>query len=132
LPTLGALSELDQRELCEVGGGRLAVVAIRVEPWAVREAAQLVEEQVRRTDLCGALAEDMLLVLAPGLDAVGGRYLVERLAEMLSHLQARVGVAYRSSASATGWSAQELAAEAEQYATDVGDTGLGVSTASVA
>ncbi|HEY0582503.1 MAG TPA: hypothetical protein VGE94_09985 [Chloroflexota bacterium] len=116
LPVVDGLSEVDQRELCDVGGGRLAVVAIRVEPGLVREAALLVEQQVRRTDLLGALDEGTLLVLAPGLDSIGGAYLVERLRALLGDISASVGVAYRSSASATGWTPRALAAEAELHA----------------
>src|ERR1700736_3228064 len=73
LPIAGALSEADQRELCEVGGGRVAAVAICIDAWTpfemepqllheagertlvVREVARFVDERVRRTDLVGLL-----------------------------------------------------------------------------
>src|SRR5450759_5416460 len=80
LPIVGALSDNDQRELCQVGGGRLAAVVIHVEwiidavphPRAVHEVqtlvmtevARLVDEQVRHTDLLGSLRADALLILA--------------------------------------------------------------------
>ena len=45
----------------------------------VREVARLMDEHVRRTDLLGWLSAETLLVLAPGIDSVGGRSLAMRL-----------------------------------------------------
>src|ERR1700704_3183165 len=114
LPVIDALSELDQRELCEVGGGRLAAVAIQVSwrpgalsvrPGAVvgdppglplqslmvREVARLIDEHVRRTDLLGVLGTDTLLVLAPGLDPLSGRSLADRLRSFLADRMVEAG-----------------------------------------
>ncbi len=147
LPIVGALSEADRRELCEVGGGRVAAVAICVDAWTpfetelhvmhdggepglvVREVARFVEEHVRRTDLLGWMSADTLLVLAPGLDAVGGRSLAARLCSLLADhqldiagmpldLRVRVGSACRSHASPSGWTMSALGAEAELQASE--------------
>jgi hypothetical protein len=98
LPLIDALSDADEQELCEVGGGRVAAVAIRIAPSGpgdvqepvarsrtgmLREVARLVHQHVRRSDLLGSLDPDTLVVLAPGLDSTGGRHLVHRLRELL-------------------------------------------------
>jgi hypothetical protein len=134
LPIVGALSEADRRELCDVGGGRVVAVAICVDGWTdqlrvlgavvMREVARLVDENVRRTDLLGWLSAETLIVLAPGIDAVGARSLAARLRATLVHtgveitgtpvqLQIRVGCASRSQASPSGWTLSALGAEAE-------------------
>jgi GGDEF domain-containing protein len=145
LPSIAALSELDQRELCEVGGGRLAAVAIQVawrlgalveepqvlhfEALMVREVARLIDDHVRRTDLLGVLGSDTLLVLAPGLDPLGGRSLADRLRSFLAdrvidlggvqvELRVRVGAAFRSAASPPGWTTGALAAEADMHSSE--------------
>jgi hypothetical protein len=127
LPAVDALSDMDQEEMCEVGGGRLAAVAIRLEPSAVHalaldEVVRLIDEHVRRTDLLAALHAGTLVVLAPGLDPVGGQRLAERLRDLLTNRQAdlrvQVGAAYRSAASPQGWTIRALAAEAESHATE--------------
>src|ERR1700682_5209518 len=95
LPAVGALSNADDLELREVGGGRVAALVIQVEwdidavryPRAIhevhaivmREVARIVDERVRRTDLLGALSADALVILAPALDAMSGQILAERL-----------------------------------------------------
>jgi hypothetical protein len=115
LPILATLSEVDQRELCDVGGGRIAAVAICVdgEPaLAVRELARLVEGHVRRTDLVGWLTAKTVLVLAPGLDALAGRALAARLQGVLLDQRVRIGSACRSAASPAGWAVSALGAEA--------------------
>ena len=113
LPLLGGLTQSDQRELCEVGGGRLAAVALRLAPDAVlSEVVGRIGSEVRRTDLLGVVNERLMLLLVPGLDPVGGESLVERLAALLGTLQVEIGVAYRSNASSSGWTAEGLAAEA--------------------
>src|SRR5579859_723186 len=100
LPAAGALSDDAQRDLCTVGGGRLAAVVIHLE-WTVdpvryprashevqklviREVARLVEQHVRRTDLLGPLRADALLILAPGLDLISGQSLAERLRDLFT------------------------------------------------
>jgi GGDEF domain-containing protein len=137
LPSIDALSEADQRELCDVGGGRLAAVAIQVswraveetrvlqlQALMVREVARLIDDHVRRTDLLGILGTDTLLVLAPGLDPLSGRSLADRLRTFLAdriveaggtavELLVKVGAAFRSAASPPGWTTRALAAEAE-------------------
>jgi hypothetical protein len=141
LPRISALSADDQRELCEVGGGRLAAVAIQVEWLAeaeapaeleglcIREVGRLMSEHVRRTDLVGSLRHDTLIVLAPGMDPAGGASLCERLRRLLVDrrleidgvavsLRVRVGAAYRSPASPGGWTTHGLAAEAQLHATN--------------
>jgi hypothetical protein len=139
LPVIDGLSELDQRALCEAGGGRLAAVSIRVtwraleqlsaqqlDGLTIREVARLLDDHVRRTDLLGVLAADTLLVLAPGLDPVSGRSLAERLRDLLAdrlievgdaqvELRVKVGAAFRSAASPPGWTTRALAAEAERH-----------------
>jgi hypothetical protein len=143
LPVVGALSDNDQRELCQVGGGRLAAVVIHVEwildalthPRAIQEVqtlvmtevARLVDEQVRHTDLLGSLRADALLILAPGLDPMSGDSLAQRLRDLFAdrHLEVgdvrvqprvNVGFASRSAASPAGWTTQTLAEEAERNA----------------
>jgi hypothetical protein len=110
LPLVAALTEHDQRELCDVGAGRLAAVAIRVQPDVIvevhpgvppresaraqtprqsaraatlREVVGALEPCVRRTDLLAVLSAETLVVLVPGLDPVGGQALAERLRELL-------------------------------------------------
>jgi len=146
LPAVGALSDDDQRELREVGGGRIAAVAIivvwafdavhlpptiqEVQSLVMSEVARLVEEQVRRTDLLGSLSEEVLLILAPALDPLSGQTLAERLRDLFVdrhlevgdvqvQLQVKVGVASRSAASPAGWTTQTLAREAELNASDL-------------
>jgi GGDEF domain-containing protein len=147
LPVVGALPEDDQRELCDGGGGRVAAVVILLE-WTIdvlhrprpihevqalvmTEAARLVGEQVRRTDLLGSLSDDALVIFAPALDPVSGHSLVERLRELFVdchlavgyvhvQLRAKVGVASRSAASPAGWTTQTLAEEAERNASEPG------------
>jgi hypothetical protein len=134
LPVIDGLSDADQRALCDVGGGRLAAVAIRVSSSAdeprtlvAREVSRLVAEHVRRTDLFGALGKETLLILSPGLEPLGGQALAQRLRDLLNQrqmhiggyrlvLRVQVGAAYRSAASPAGWTAQGLAAEAELQA----------------
>jgi hypothetical protein len=145
LPVIDALSEVDQRELCDVGGGRLAAVAInllwgagtvfeeplvqQVDGLAVREVARLVDDHVRRTDVLGVLGTDTLIVLAPGLDPLGGRILVDRLRLLLAdrlvavggvqvELRVRVGAAFRSAASPSAWTPGTLAAEAGVHSSE--------------
>ena len=142
LPLIGALTPDDQRELLEVGGGRLAAIAIRVsadsadsadsagavgeevEGPAMREVTRMIDAHVRRTDLLGWLEARTLLLVAPGMEPVGGRSLAERLREVLTGcfvevagtqvpIRVSVGVAYRSAASPTGWTTRGLLAEAE-------------------
>jgi GGDEF domain-containing protein len=146
LPVVGALSDDDQRELREVGGGRLAAIVFRVawvidaahSPRPIREVqtlvmgevARLIDLQVRRTDLLGSLSQDVLVIFAPALDPMSGQSLAERLRELFAgrHLEigdlrvtvrVKVGVASRSSASPVGWTTQTLAAEAERNASDL-------------
>jgi len=150
LPIVGALSEADRRELCDVGGGRVVAVAICVDGWTplelraldsdceralvMREVARLVDENVRRTDLLGWLSAETLIVLAPGIDAVGGRSLATRLRTTLtgSHvelsgtpleLRIRVGCASRSYASPSSWTLAALGAEAEFQAAEPAPVG---------
>jgi GGDEF domain-containing protein len=147
LPLAGALSEVDRRELCEVGGGRVAAVAICIDAWTpfklepkllhhdgeralvVREVARFVDEHVRRTDLVGWLSAETLLVVAPGIDAIGSRNLAERLQVLLARdsleiagmplaLRVRVGAASRSHASPSSWTLSALGAEAELQANE--------------
>ncbi|TME86736.1 MAG: hypothetical protein E6I52_30815 [Chloroflexi bacterium] len=136
LPLIGALTPDDQRELLEVGGGRLAAIAMRVsadsagsggedvEGLAMREVTRMIDAHVRRTDLLGWLEATTLLLVAPGMEPVGGRSLAERLREVLTgcfvevagtqvQIHVSVGVAYRSAASPTGWTTRGLLAEAE-------------------
>jgi GGDEF domain-containing protein len=139
LPIVGALSDADRRELCDVGGGRVVAVAICVDGWApvdvdaramvMREVARLIDENVRRTDLLGWLSAETLIVLAPGIDAVGGRSVAARLRLVLVRseielagtpleLRIRVGCASRSHASPSSWSLSALGAEAEFQASE--------------
>ena len=140
LPIVGALSEADRRELCDVGGGRVVAVAICVDGWTppelcvqraavIREVARLVDQDVRRTDLLGWLSAETLVVLAPGIDPVGGRNLAARLRVTLTNgsveiagtpfdLQIRVGCASRSHASPSSWTLSALGAEAEFQASE--------------
>jgi hypothetical protein len=128
LPAIGALSELDQRELSEVGGGRLTAVAICVvDSVMVGEVVRVVAAAVRRTDLFGWLNDETLVVLAPGLDPVAGQALADRLRDLFvdhdveidgqaTSVQVEVGSAHRSGASGTGWTIRALTAEAELQA----------------
>jgi hypothetical protein len=141
LPIVGVLSEADRRELCGVGGGQVAAVALCLDAWPrdlhvvqdlallAREAVRLMEEHVRRTDLLGWLNAETLLVLAPGLDIVGARSLAARLLGLLAdrqleidgksiELRVRVGCACRSQASAPGWTITTLGAEAQLQASE--------------
>ncbi len=138
LPIVGALSDADRRELCDVGGGRVVAVAICVDGLSVpggeraaamRGVARLVDKNVRRTDLLGWLGAETLIVLAPGIDAVGGRSLAKRLRSMLMdarielagsvlELRIRVGCASRSHASPASWTLAALGAEAELQASE--------------
>jgi len=141
LPLVGALGEDDQRELCQVGGGRLAALVIRVawtlDPVAsppdidavrtlvMREVARIVNGQVRQTDVLGSLSADALLIFAPGLDRMNGLSLAERLRALFlaGHLavggvevQTRItiGFAARAAASPAGWTTETLVEEAER------------------
>jgi GGDEF domain-containing protein len=146
LPVVGALSDDDQRELREVGGGRIAAIVFRVE-WVIdaarhpramhevqslvmSEVARLIDVQVRRTDLLGSLSEDALVILAPALDPMSAQSLGERLRELFAgrqlelggvqvQVRVKVGVASRSAASPAGWTTQTLAQEAERNASDL-------------
>jgi hypothetical protein len=113
LPLMGDLSEGDHRELCEVGGGRLAAIALAFSPEAsVAEVVACIRSEVRRTDVLGFLEVGLALLLVPGLDSVGGQSLVSRLSELLAGFEVEIGVAYRSGASTAGWTARALAEEA--------------------
>ena len=128
LPVLGALSDADQRELCEVGGGRLTAVAICVaEARMLCEVTRLVDAEVRHTDLFGWIDDGTLVVLAPGLDPVAGEALADRLRRLLLDwlieldgqqvaLAVDVGSAHRSGVSPAGWTIRALAAEAVLHA----------------
>jgi GGDEF domain-containing protein len=152
LPAAGTLSDTDQLELLEVGGGRIAAVAIYVE-WqidSVRYAraihdmhaavmnavARIVDERVRRTDLLGSLSDDALVIFAPALDPIGGRSLAQRLRLLFAdrlleiddvqvQLHVKVGFASRSAASPVGWTTQTLAGEARRNALDVPPIAIG-------
>jgi len=125
---LGALSDADQRELCEVGGGRLSAVAICVaDARMVCEVTRLIDAAVRRTDLFGWLHDGTLVVLAPGLDPVAGQVLADRLRTLFVDwlieldgqqvaLKVEVGSAHRCAASPRGWTIRALIAEAELHA----------------
>ncbi|MGI9148397.1 MAG: hypothetical protein ACR2IK_17920 [Chloroflexota bacterium] len=146
LPVVDALSDDDERELREVGGGRLAAVVFCIERvvdrarsssevhegqcLATREAAHLIGGQVRRTDLLGWFAADALVILAPGLDRVSAQALAERLGHLFAdrrlavgdphaHLRVNIGVAFRSAASPAGWTALTLVQEAERNASNL-------------
>ena len=147
LPLIAALTEADQRELLEFGAGHLAAVTLCLEAsarasaasasasdsrsaaelqrLALGEVARLVDAHVRRTDLLGLLDASTLLVLAPGLEPVGGGSLAERLRGLLASCSVEVegellpvsvaiGVTYRSSP--TGWTARNLPAQADATA----------------
>ncbi len=138
LPIVGSLSEADRRELCDVGGGRVVALAICVDGLRVpvderatvmRVVARLVDENLRRTDLLGSFSAETLLVLAPGMDAVGARSLAKRLQTMLVRARfeiagkpleprVRVGCASRSHASPPNWTLAALGAEAEFQASE--------------
>ena len=112
LPDISRIGDVDQREFLGAGGGRLALIALRLDPTTLREVVPLVSDAIRRTDLCGALADDTLVILAPGLTPNDGDVLVERLRSLTEHLQVRIGLAYRSTASVSVWTPRALAAEA--------------------
>jgi PleD family two-component response regulator len=95
----------------------------------MREVARLIDENVRRTDLLGWLSAETLIVLAPGIDAVGGRSVATRLRLVLVRseielvgtpleLRIRVGCASRSHASPSSWTLSALGAEAEFQASE--------------
>jgi hypothetical protein len=121
LPAVDSLSEDDADQLREIGGGRLGVVAI-VAPDAASldTVADLVQANMRRTDLLLTHADDTLLVLAPGLDPLGGQSLSARLEALLSerlpNTPVVLGAAYRSPLSLHGWHPTHLAAEARRRA----------------
>jgi hypothetical protein len=124
LPSVDSLAAADAWQLREVGAGRLAAVAVVVpDAVALQAVIRLVEANVRRTDLLLARAEDTLLVLAPGLDPLGGQSLIARLEEVLhAHLadtpagRPGLGAAYQSPLSLTGWDIAQLADEARRRA----------------
>jgi GGDEF domain-containing protein len=88
------------------------------------ELTRLVQSNVRRTDLLVSLGNDTLVVIAPGLDPLGGRGLSERLARLVAeHLSPTdpspaLGVAYRSPLSTARWAPAALAEEARRRAVD--------------
>jgi hypothetical protein len=128
LPVVSALSDADQRELCDVGGGRLTAVAICVaDVRMVCEVTRLIDAEVRRTDLFAWLHNGTLVVLAPGLDPVAGQVLADRLRKLFVDWQieldgqqvaltVEVGSAHRSAASPGGWTIHALITEAELHA----------------
>jgi GGDEF domain-containing protein len=96
----------------------------------MREVARLVDDNVRRTDVLGWLSAEVLLLIAPGLDPVGGRSLAARLRTALTRtrieiagtplqLHVRVGCASRSHASPPNWTLTALGAEAEFQASEI-------------
>jgi GGDEF domain-containing protein len=146
LPVVGTLSDDQERELREAGGGRLAAVVINVawtldalhapramnevQGLVMREVARLVDQRVRRTDLLGSLSDDTLLILAPALDPMSGQSLAERLRDLFAEghleigdvqaqLRVKVGIASRSVASPEGWTTRTLAEEARRNASDL-------------
>ena len=120
LPSVDRLAAADASELREMGAGRLGAVAMVVEDASMLDTAiPLVQSNVRRTDLLVTLADDTLIVLAPGLDPLGGQSLTARLDGLLVERlpsPAVVGVAYRSPLSLTGWDISQLADEARRRA----------------
>jgi GGDEF domain-containing protein len=151
LPFASGLSDADQRELDEVGGGRLAAIVFRVESlvgagqsartagevqsMVMREAARVIGQQVRRTDLLCSLREDALLLLAPALDRMNADRLAGRLRGLLPdgrldigavqvQLRVKVGVATRGGGS---WTIATLAGEAERNAAADGPSIAGVA-----
>jgi hypothetical protein len=121
LPSAESLADGDADQLRQMGGGRLGAVGIVVpDAGSVHAVARLVEANVRRTDLVLTHAEDTVLVLAPGLDPLGGESLIGRLEPLLSeHLPETpvlLGAAYRSRLSLHGWHPSDLAAEARRRA----------------
>jgi hypothetical protein len=117
LPLIDGLREVDQRELCDVGGGRVAALCISL-PSSCERIDALVEQisgEIRRTDLLAVLDPTLLVVLSPGLEPTGGQSLVDRLRDVCGH-EVTIAIAYRSGASLAGWTARELAAEALLYA----------------
>jgi hypothetical protein len=119
LPSLDGLTAEHTQELREMGGGCLGAIAIvAADASALEEVIRLVQAHVRRTDLLASQPDHTLLVLAPGLDPVGGQGLTARLEELLQDLPqpAAVGAAYRSPLSLKGWQASQLAAEARRLA----------------
>ncbi len=146
LPAVGSLSDDDESELREVGGGQVGAIVFRVG-WVIdaarypraideihslvmREVAERIDEQVRRTDLLCWLSEEALVVLAPALDPASARSMADRLSAFFAgrelevgdlHVQLRVkvGIATRSPASAVGWTTRTLADEAQRNTVDV-------------
>jgi GGDEF domain-containing protein len=141
MPIVGVLAEDDERELRQVGGGRLAAVVIHVassidavayplsiqevQARVMREVARIVNAHVRQTDVLGSLGANALVILAPGIDRMSGLSLAERLRALFvdGHfelgdvaVQARitVGFASRSAASPAGWTTEALVQEAER------------------
>jgi hypothetical protein len=113
LPLFEGLSELELREVCEVGGGRLAAIGILLCDADVHSVVGCIRDEVRRTDVLGMLDRDVLLLIVPGLDPIGGHSLLDRLRTLLDAVPGvSIGIAYRSSASCSGWTARALAGEA--------------------
>ena len=125
IPRLASLAGVDAPQLCDIGAGRLGVVAI-VFLGPTREldrVTHLVQSSVRRTDLLVSQGDDTLVVLAPGLDPAGGQRLTRRLQHVLSERACHpaaagpaLGGAYRSPLSLTGWDLAQLADEARHRA----------------
>lgn len=113
LPDLTSLTDVEQREIRDIGGGRLGVLVLRVDAASAQEISLRLRDGIRRTDLFGALADDTLLVLAPGLTPEDGDVLVIRLRGLLDDLPARIGVTYHSSASDNLANPITLVAEAQ-------------------
>jgi hypothetical protein len=121
LPSVESLAECDADELREMGGGRLGTVAIvAANAASVDTLAGFVQANVRRTDLLLTHADDTLLVVAPGLDPLGGQSLTARLEDLLRERLPEtpvvLGAAYRSPLSLHGWHPSHLAAEARRRA----------------
>jgi hypothetical protein len=121
LPSVDRLADSEADQLREMGDGRLGAVAIVAPDAASVEAvARVVGANVRGTDLLLTHADDTLLVLAPGLEPLGGQSLTARLQAQLSqHLPETpvvLGDAYRSPLSLHSWRPSHLAAEARRRA----------------
>jgi hypothetical protein len=126
LPSVASLADVDASELAEIGAGRLGAVAI-VLPGTCPDLdslTRLVQPSVRRTDLLVTQDNDTLVVLAPGLDPVGGQSLTARLERVLldglgetsSAGLPSLGTAYRSPLSLNGWDVAQLVQEARRRA----------------
>lgn len=145
LPILGALAEDDERELRQVGGGRLAAVVIHVASTidavaypvsiqeirarVMREVARIVDAHTRQTDLLGSLGANSLVILAPGIDRMSGLSLADRLRALFvdgrlelggvdAEARITIGFASRSAASPAGWTIATLVEEAERNASE--------------